>query len=46
MRFCETKPFVMCVNTALKSREAMLYIERDEDYNWLRFGRNARFVRG
>src|SRR5438105_2398608 len=46
MRFCETNPFVMCANGALTHRVAMCYIERDEDYKWVRLGRNARFERG
>jgi len=46
MRFCETNPFVMCVNKALTHRVAMCYIECNEDYKWVRLGRNAWFVGG
>ena len=38
--FCETNPFVMCIDTTLTRREAMCCVEHNEDYKWVRFPRN------
>ena len=39
MRFCETNPFVMCVNAEVMRREAICCVSHGEDYKWVRLAK-------